>query len=58
LPERIARHLAKLYPVTLLTPPVPLPRFTMSMAWHARLDNDPAHRWLRDVVIKVVSQLT
>jgi DNA-binding transcriptional LysR family regulator len=57
LPERLARHLAKLHPVTLLAPPVPLPRFTMSLAWHARLDNDPAHRWLREVVFKLVGAL-
>lgn len=32
--------------------PVPAPTagFTVSMLWHPRLDGDPAHRWLRDVV--------
>jgi DNA-binding transcriptional LysR family regulator len=53
LPERLARELAKLYPVRLLAAPIPLPRFTMSLAWHARLDNDPAHRWLRELVIEI-----
>jgi DNA-binding transcriptional LysR family regulator len=27
--------------------PFALPEFAMSMAWHPRSDNDPAHRWLR-----------
>jgi len=27
--------------------PVPMPKFTVSMLWHPRLDADPAHRWLR-----------
>jgi DNA-binding transcriptional LysR family regulator len=54
LPERLARQLAKTHPVKLLAAPVPLPRFTMSLAWHARLENDPAHRWLREVVIKLL----
>jgi DNA-binding transcriptional LysR family regulator len=27
--------------------PLPVPRFTVSMLWHPRLDADPAHRWLR-----------
>ena len=32
--------------------PIPLPaeQFTISLLWHPRLDGDPAHRWLRDVV--------
>lgn len=56
LPERLARQLAKLYPVRLMAAPIPLPRFTMSLAWHARLDNDPAHRWLREVVFELVTE--
>jgi DNA-binding transcriptional LysR family regulator len=27
--------------------PFPTPRVTVSLLWHARLDADPAHRWLR-----------
>ena len=27
--------------------PVSVPKFTVSMLWHPRLDADPAHRWLR-----------
>jgi DNA-binding transcriptional LysR family regulator len=27
--------------------PIPVPKFTVSMLWHPRLDADPAHRWLR-----------
>ena len=27
--------------------PIPIPRFTVSLLWHPRLDGDPAHRWLR-----------
>jgi DNA-binding transcriptional LysR family regulator len=35
--------------------PLPLPSqpFTVSLLWHPRLDSDPAHRWLRDVVRSV-----
>jgi DNA-binding transcriptional LysR family regulator len=57
LPERLAIELAKLYPVRLLAAPIPLPRFTMSLAWHARLDNDPAHRWLREAVFELVGDI-
>jgi len=27
------------------------------MLWHRRLDNHPAHRWLRDVIIAVTKNL-
>lgn len=30
--------------------PVATPAFTVSLLWHPRLDADPAHRWLRDLV--------
>ena len=55
LPKRLARQLAKVYPVRLLAAPIPLRPFTMSLAWHARLDSDPAHRWLRETVIALAS---
>jgi DNA-binding transcriptional LysR family regulator len=29
------------------TLPMAVPKFTVSMLWHPRLDGDPAHRWLR-----------
>ena len=32
--------------------PVSTPDFTVSLLWHPRLDSDPAHRWLRDVVME------
>lgn len=32
------------------TIPLPLQDFTISLLWHPRLDSDPAHRWLRELV--------
>ncbi|WP_028695910.1 LysR family transcriptional regulator [Pseudomonas cremoricolorata] len=31
-------------------PPIELPQIDYQQAWHARKENDPAHRWLRDAV--------
>ena len=39
-------------------PPLPLPRFTLSMGWHRRLDGDPAHAWLRAQVRDQAAALT
>lgn len=31
--------------------PVSTPQFTVSLLWHPRLDADPAHRWMRGLVL-------
>ena len=38
----------------LATSPVPveLKDFTVSMLWHSSYDHDPAHRWLRDLLLR------
>lgn len=33
--------------------PVPIEEFTISLFWHPRLEADPAHRWLRALVLDV-----
>lgn len=35
--------------------PVALPAITISMMWHPRMDAEPAHRWLREILAQVVS---
>jgi DNA-binding transcriptional LysR family regulator len=54
-PQRLAERLVHVHSVRLLPPPLPIPQFTISMAWHARLDNDPAHTWLRGAVSRVAA---
>ncbi|GEM49255.1 LysR family transcriptional regulator [Deinococcus cellulosilyticus] len=36
--------------------PFPAPEITISMLWHPRLDADPVHRWLRNMVQEVCSR--
>jgi DNA-binding transcriptional LysR family regulator len=31
--------------------PMSVPDITVSMLWHPRMDADPAHRWLRSLVL-------
>jgi DNA-binding transcriptional LysR family regulator len=33
--------------------PLPLEQITISQMWHPRFDRDPAHRWLRGVVLEI-----
>jgi len=37
--------------------PVPTPQFTVSLLWHPRLDADPAHRWLRGLVLETCAPI-
>ena len=36
--------------------PVRTPSFTLSLMWHPRMEADPAHRWLRDLVSAVCAE--
>jgi len=53
LAERLARAFEPLLPLKILDPPVTLPRFTMYLSWHERQHRDPAHRWLRELVVEI-----
>lgn len=53
LPRRLALQLAERYDLRLLPPPLPLSPFGFMAFWHARLEHDPAQRWLREVVVRV-----
>ena len=33
-------------------PPLDVPGFTNTAVWHARTHNDPAHRWLRELLVR------
>jgi DNA-binding transcriptional LysR family regulator len=33
--------------------PVPVPKISISLLWHPRLDADPAHHWLRNLVLDI-----
>jgi DNA-binding transcriptional LysR family regulator len=52
-PERLARRMARRFPLQLLPPPLRLPGFGLSLGWHPRFDDDPAHRWLRELISRV-----
>lgn len=38
--------------------PVETPEFTVSQIWHPRFDADPAHRWLRAIVLSTCRGIT
>ncbi|WP_439685610.1 LysR family transcriptional regulator [Cupriavidus oxalaticus] len=56
LPGLICRHLARDARLKILAAPVDLGTFPVEMAWHVRYRHDPAHQWLRDLVIEVARE--
>lgn len=55
--ERGARQLADHYDLVVREPPVDLPDIVQTLHWSPRGDSDPAHLWLRDVLLGVAASL-
>jgi DNA-binding transcriptional LysR family regulator len=52
LASRVARVLAPAVGLRQLPPPIELPGFSMSMVWHERQQQEPAHAWLRSMIAR------
>ncbi len=50
LPSRVAHAVAAQHRLVVKKPPLALPGFTLFQFWHARNEDDAAHRWLRALV--------
>ena len=50
LPERVAERFAAQYPLVVHRSPVRPAGFTLALTWSARSEDEPAQRWLREVV--------
>ena len=57
VPGTAAAHFARAYGLALCPPPLPVPRFEVSLAWHVRTDADPAQTWFRTLVAEEVRAL-
>jgi DNA-binding transcriptional LysR family regulator len=50
VPRRIAADVTAVLPLIMRPLPFPSSRLALSMIWHRRFDDDPAHRWLRGML--------
>lgn len=55
--ERIAKEFSQKYPVQVIPAPLSLPEFSVSQIWHARTQNEPAQRWLREMIQQVAARI-
>lgn len=53
VPRQIGETLARNSALVVLPCPVHVPSFTVKQYWHARMHDDPAHRWLRSVCASI-----
>ena len=50
---RLADHYVRTLPIKILRPPFPISPLRETMLWHPRHLEDPAHIWLRSLLLKV-----
>lgn len=55
LPRCVAQHIAAHAPLITRGLPFSAPARKLSMMWHRRFDNHPAHRWLRAILRNTVN---
>jgi DNA-binding transcriptional LysR family regulator len=57
VPEPLALKMATRLGLELFAAPVPIDPARICMAWHKRNTGHPAHRWLREIIMQVLSPL-
>ncbi len=57
LATRVAETFADMLGLVTMPPPLALPKFDMALAWHERNHDDAPHRWLREQILAVASDL-
>lgn len=53
LPERVARLYFPALPIKILPLPFEVPRTQEVLLWHKRHEPDPAHTWLRELIVQL-----
>jgi DNA-binding transcriptional LysR family regulator len=57
VPEQLARSAQEVLPLQILPLPFEIERVDVSMIWHGRSQQDPAHRWLRATLREIGRRL-
>lgn len=53
MPRAVARGIAKTGPYAVAEPPLPHSEITVSLHWSKRFESDPAHLWMRQLLIRL-----
>jgi LysR family transcriptional regulator, nod-box dependent transcriptional activator len=55
--ERVGRRMQECARIKLITPPFSIDPLLETMYWNPTADDDPAHRWLRELLVEVAAQV-
>ncbi|WP_394209128.1 LysR family transcriptional regulator [Enterovibrio calviensis] len=53
LPRKLAQQMAMSIPIEILELPLEVDHFSPSIIWHGRHHGDPAHAWLRRLIVEI-----
>jgi DNA-binding transcriptional LysR family regulator len=57
IPSKAAKLQSDNANVVIKEPPFEIPPFELKMAWSPLLQNNPAHRWLRRLVVDIAKKV-
>ncbi|HSX55572.1 MAG TPA: LysR family transcriptional regulator [Sphingomonas sp.] len=55
-PRRLAEYYRPWARIRIVPSPFDFKRFSVSLAWHPRVHNDPGHKWLRDLIKRCATE--
>ena len=53
IPRRLAQSMHQFANIKVFAPPIPLPKFKVSLYWHERFHREPGNAWLRGVCVRL-----
>lgn len=57
IPERIAFVFKEFCQLNVFTMPFDMPNYQVNIVWHRRAQSDPAHAWLRQVMLTIANDI-
>lgn len=57
LADRVAQVFASTLDLVTMPPPLAIPKFRIAASWHERSHHDAAHKWLREQLLAVASEV-
>lgn len=57
IPHQLAERMAPRLGLEIFRPPMPIAAVTIVLAWHRRVSQSPAHRWLRGQIAEILATL-
>jgi DNA-binding transcriptional LysR family regulator len=57
LPGKAARVMSKEYDTVIRQPPFPIPPIELKMAWSPLLQHNPAHQWMRRLLMELAGEI-